>query len=145
MKTFSLPPNVDPPLWWPDILHSKHKWDVERVNDTIAEIYEDKIKADITDDTSMFIYRRALGTTPESGASHVGAAVVGEEPESLSTLKHFPGHGAAPGDSHRGIPSTTESYDQWLQTVQQLAAELTTAEQTKFFATNAIRDYNLQM
>jgi len=36
-------------------------------------------------------------------------------------------------------------HNQWLQTVQQLAAELTTAEQTKFFATNAIRDYNLQM
>lgn len=74
------------------------------------------IVADITHDTSMFIYRRALGTNPESGASHVAAAVVGEEPEALSTLKHFPGHGAAPGDSHRGIPSTTETYDQWRQT-----------------------------
>lgn len=74
------------------------------------------IVADITDDTGMFIYRRALGTTPDSGASHVAAAVVGEEPETLSTLKHFPGHGAAPGGSHRGIPSTTESYDQWRQT-----------------------------
>lgn len=74
------------------------------------------IVADITEDTGMFIYRRALGTTPESGASHVAAAVSGEEPEALSTLKHFPGHGAAPGDSHRGIPSTTESFDQWRQT-----------------------------
>lgn len=74
------------------------------------------VVADITDDTSMFIYRRALGTTPEGGASRVAAAVTGEAPETLSTLKHFPGHGAAPGDSHRGIPSTDESYEQWRAT-----------------------------
>lgn len=74
------------------------------------------IVADITDDPDMFIYRRALGTSPESGATHVAAAVVGEEPEALSTLKHFPGHGAAPGDSHRGIPQTGETYEQWRAT-----------------------------
>lgn len=72
------------------------------------------VVADVTDDTSMFIHRRALGTTPESGAANVAAAVQGENPTVLSTLKHFPGHGAAPGDSHNGIPSTAMSKDEWL-------------------------------
>lgn len=74
------------------------------------------VVADITDDPSMFIYRRALGTTPDRGATHVAAAVAGEAPEAFSTLKHFPGHGAAPGDSHSSIPSTDKSYDQWRST-----------------------------
>jgi len=33
-----------------------------------------------------------------------------------STLKHFPGHGAAPGDSHQLIPSTGKSLDEWRRT-----------------------------
>ncbi len=74
------------------------------------------IVADVTDDRSMFIYRRALGTTPESGAVNVAAAVRGEGAQTGSTLKHFPGHGAAPGDSHRGIPSTPMSKDEWAAT-----------------------------
>lgn len=71
------------------------------------------IVADETSDRSSFIYRRALGTTPPAAADRVEAAVVGEEGAALSTLKHFPGHGAAPGDSHTGIPSTRMSLDDW--------------------------------
>lgn len=71
------------------------------------------IVADVTDDRSMFIYRRALGTTPADGAARVAAAVTGEGAAALSTLKHFPGHGAAPGDSHAGIPSTGMSKSEW--------------------------------
>ncbi|TQJ32055.1 glycoside hydrolase family 3 N-terminal domain-containing protein [Microbacterium sp. SLBN-146] len=74
------------------------------------------VVADVTNDRSMFIYRRALGTTPESGAAHVAAAVQGENSTVFSTLKHFPGHGAAPGDSHAGIPSTPMSREEWRAT-----------------------------
>ena len=74
------------------------------------------VVADITDDRSMFIYRRALGTSPEGGAERVSAAVTGEGSHALSTLKHFPGHGAAPGDSHAGIPSTGMSLQDWVAT-----------------------------
>lgn len=71
------------------------------------------IVADETADTSSFIYRRALGSTPVAAADRVAAAVTGEGATTLSTLKHFPGHGAAPGDSHRGIPSTGMTKAQW--------------------------------
>lgn len=74
------------------------------------------VVADIADDRGSFIYRRALGTTPDDAAARVGAAVQGEGPFTASTLKHFPGHGAAPGDSHRLIPSTSMPYEEWRAT-----------------------------
>lgn len=71
------------------------------------------IVADVTADPNSFIHRRVLGTAPEVAAAHVAAAVDGEKGTVFSTLKHFPGHGAAPGDSHSSIPSTPMSLDQW--------------------------------
>lgn len=71
------------------------------------------IVADVTADPGMFIFRRALGTTPDAAAASVAAAVAGESDTAASTLKHFPGHGTAPGDSHAGIPQTDESLDAW--------------------------------
>ncbi len=71
------------------------------------------IVADVTTDSGMFIYRRALGTSPQASAERVSAAVTGESTSAASTLKHFPGHGAAPGDSHSTIPSTPMSKVQW--------------------------------
>ena len=62
------------------------------------------IVADVTDDPGSFIYRRVLGTTPDAAAERVAAAVAGEKGSVLSTLKHFPGHGAAPGDSGPSRP-----------------------------------------
>lgn len=71
------------------------------------------IVADTTADASSFIFGRALGTEPDAAAERVSAAVTAEEGQVASTLKHFPGHGAAPGDSHELIPSTDESLEEW--------------------------------
>ncbi|MGB3374476.1 MAG: glycoside hydrolase family 3 N-terminal domain-containing protein, partial [Microbacterium sp.] len=71
------------------------------------------IVADVPPGPSSFISSRALGTDPESASTRVVAAVKGEAGIVLSTLKHFPGHGAAPGDSHHGIPTTAQTLEHW--------------------------------
>lgn len=71
------------------------------------------VVADISADPSSFIYGRSLGGDAASAGARVSAAVTGEGDRVLSTLKHFPGHGAAPGDSHVGIPSTEMRYVDW--------------------------------
>lgn len=83
------------------------------------------VVADVPSGPSSFIYGRALGTTPGSAAKRVAAAVDGEQLVAeqggsgqrrgmvASTLKHFPGHGAAEGDSHTGVPSTSLSLADW--------------------------------
>ncbi|BDZ53074.1 glycoside hydrolase family 3 N-terminal domain-containing protein [Agromyces marinus] len=71
------------------------------------------IVADVTDDPGSFIYDRVLGTEPVSAAERVAAAVEGERGLVASTVKHFPGHGAAPGDSHVSVPSAPLGIDDW--------------------------------
>ncbi|MGH3689452.1 MAG: glycoside hydrolase family 3 N-terminal domain-containing protein, partial [Microbacterium sp.] len=72
--------------------------------------------ADYTADPGSFIHGRALGTDPQSAAERVTAATMAQEQFVASTLKHFPGHGAAPGDSHHAIPSTTMGLEEWRET-----------------------------
>ncbi|MGX1703506.1 glycoside hydrolase family 3 N-terminal domain-containing protein [Microbacterium sp. NPDC055357] len=92
------------------------------------------IVADVTSDPGMFIHRRALGTTSAAGAERVAAAVEGEHGTVLSTLKHFPGHGAAPGDSHAGIPSTDMPADLWRATAgEPFAAGIDTGAELLMF------------
>lgn len=74
------------------------------------------VVADVAPDSSSFIHRRALGTSPRGTAARVAGAVEGEADAVLTTLKHFPGHGAAPGDSHVGIPRTSMSLERWRDT-----------------------------
>jgi len=71
------------------------------------------IVADVTGDPESFIFDRSLGGTPGAAAARVAAAVAGERGTVLSTLKHFPGHGVAPGDSHSGIPTTGMGLPEW--------------------------------
>lgn len=73
------------------------------------------IVADTTADSSSFIYGRSLGADPKAAAERVASAVTAEEPFVASTLKHFPGHGAAPGDSHSLVPRTDKTLDEWLR------------------------------
>lgn len=73
------------------------------------------IVADVTPDPRSFIYSRSLGGDGTSAAERVSAAVQAEQSAGvMSTLKHFPGHGAAPGDSHTSIPATNMDYAGWL-------------------------------
>ena len=75
------------------------------------------IVADISADPQSFIYSRSFGKDPASVAERVAAAVTGEKKSGvLSTLKHFPGHGAAPGDSHTSVPSTGMDFATWKST-----------------------------
>ncbi|WP_298867135.1 glycoside hydrolase family 3 N-terminal domain-containing protein [uncultured Microbacterium sp.] len=71
--------------------------------------------ADVPASPTAFIAPRALGADPPSAAARVTAAVNGEKGVVLSTLKHFPGHGATPGDSHVSIPHTDMTLAQWQQ------------------------------
>lgn len=72
------------------------------------------VVADVTDDPGSFIASRILGATPNVAGPGVAAAVRGEATTGvLSTLKHFPGHGAAPGDSHSSLPETAKTLAEW--------------------------------
>lgn len=71
------------------------------------------IVADVGDDPAGFIHARALGATAAESAARVAAAVRGEHGVVFSTLKHFPGHGAAPGDSHAQVPTSSLPFEDW--------------------------------
>lgn len=74
------------------------------------------IIADVTADPNSFIYERVLGTTPDSSAERVSAAIKGSVEGTLSTIKHFPGHGETTGDSHLSVPVVANvSKSDWQQ------------------------------
>lgn len=71
------------------------------------------IVADVTGDPNSFIAGRVLGATPEESALRVEQAVAAEQGTVLSTLKHFPGHGLVPGDSHVSLPRSDVGLEEW--------------------------------
>jgi beta-N-acetylhexosaminidase len=73
------------------------------------------IDADVTADPNSFIYPRVLGTTPQAASDRVAQAVAGSEGITLSTIKHFPGHGETGVDSHTAIPNAPTSFSDWQQ------------------------------
>lgn len=74
------------------------------------------VVADVSADPDSFIYGRSFGSDGITTGERVAAAVAAEDSSVLSTIKHFPGHGSAPGDSHVGVPSSPMNYEQWLST-----------------------------
>jgi len=71
------------------------------------------IVADITSDPTSYIYKRVFGGDPASVSERVAAAVKASKELTLSTLKHFPGHGETTADSHTSIPTTDITLDKW--------------------------------
>ena len=63
--------------------------------------------------TPFFLESRIFGTTTEETALYVKAFIQGLQHNNImSIVKHFPGHGAAYGDTHHIIAVVKEDFDQ---------------------------------
>lgn len=70
----------------------------------------------IAPDEPSFIDNRSYGDDPAVVARMVGAAVDGLQDAGVAAaVKHWPGHGATPVDSHRLLPSLDIGREQWEQ------------------------------
>jgi beta-N-acetylhexosaminidase len=70
--------------------------------------------ADVIRATGGVIGDRSFGSDPSVDARDVRAAVTGlQDAGVLATLKHWPGHGSTPVDSHQDLPVLTETAAEW--------------------------------
>jgi beta-N-acetylhexosaminidase len=71
------------------------------------------VVADVSRGRGAYIHSRSFSTDPVVVAEHVAVAVGAGVPEVAQTLKHFPGHGLVFADSHRVVPRSDISIDDW--------------------------------
>lgn len=71
------------------------------------------VVADVSPGSGAYIHNRSFGTDPVVVSEHVVAALRAKHPDVAQTLKHFPGHGLVYEDTHKEIPSTSLSLDEW--------------------------------
>jgi len=74
------------------------------------------VVADVSLGSGAYIHSRSFSTDPVVASEHVAVAARAEVPEVAQTLKHFPGHGLVFADSHRVVPSSDISFDEWRAT-----------------------------
>jgi beta-N-acetylhexosaminidase len=64
--------------------------------------------ADVVDDEGSFLFERSYGSDPQLVSSFVAAVIAGYRADGVITVvKHFPGHGSAPDNSHTSAPVAT--------------------------------------
>lgn len=69
--------------------------------------------ADVVTSKDAMMYRRAFGADAQATAEYVRTAVTASESEGVGTcLKHFPGYGNTPADTHNGIVTLNTTAEQ---------------------------------
>jgi len=74
------------------------------------------VVADVSLGSGAYIHSLSFSPDPVVASEHVAVAARAEVPEVAQTLKHFPGHGLVFADSHRVVPSSDISFDEWRAT-----------------------------